>query len=285
MTRASMTVKPLTRALGAEISGIDLTETPDQATLDAIYDALIEHLVIFFRDQPMEPEAHLTFARSFGEPEPPHPVYPHAPGFENVMVLANDADNPPDTNDWHTDVTFRQNPPFASILCAKEVPETGGDTLWASMYAAYDALPDEMKTYLEDKTAIHDFGDFRNDFIKQEGGIQALNTALARVGSALHPVVQRHPVTGRPFLFVNRPFTVQVVDLNSRESDRLLEYLFDHIDRPEFQVRFRWEPDSVAMWDNRVTQHYAVADYMPDRRRMHRVTVVDDRRIARSNAA
>ena len=285
MTTASITVKPLTRALGAEVGGIDLSGPLDPNMLDAIYDALIEHLVIFFRDQPMEPEAHLAFARSFGEPEPPHPVYPHAPGFENVMVLSNDADNPPDTDGWHTDVTFRQNPPFASILCAKVVPETGGDTLWASMYAAYDALPEEMKSYLEDKSAIHDFGDFRNDFIRQEGGIQALNAALASVGSAIHPIVQRHPVTGRPFLFVNRPFTAHVVDLNARESDRLLEYLFDHIDRPEFQVRFHWEPDSVAVWDNRVTQHYAVADYLPDPRRMHRVTVVDDRRAMRSDAA
>ena len=285
MNTASITVKPLTRALGAEIGGIDLTGPLDSDTLDAIYDALIEHLVIFFRDQPLEPEAHLAFARSFGEPEPPHPIYSHAPGFESVTVLANDADNPPDTDGWHTDVTYRQNPPFASILCAKIVPETGGDTLWASMYAAYDALPDEMKSYLEGKSAIHDFGDFRNNFIRQEGGVQALNAALASVGSAVHPIVQRHPVTDRPFLFVNRPFTAHVVDLNARESDRLLEYLFDHIDRPEFQVRFRWEPDAVAIWDNRVTQHYAVADYLPDRRQMHRVTVVDDRRVMRSDAA
>lgn len=281
----TINVKPLTRAIGAELSGVDLTKPLDAGTQDAVYDALLEHLVIFFRDQPLEPEAHLALARTFGELEPPHPVYPHVAGFEHVMVLAHDADNPPDTNDWHTDVTFRQNPPFASVLCAKEVPATGGDTLWASMYAAYDALPEEMKTYLDDKSAVHDFGDFRNDFLRQEGGVQALNAAMARIGSAVHPIVQRHPVTGRTFLFVNRPFTNHVIDLNARESDRLLEYLYDHIDRPEFQVRFHWEKDSVAIWDNRVTQHYAVADYLPERRRMHRVTIIDDRRVERSDAA
>ena len=285
MTTDTMDVRPLTRAIGAEISGVDLTQPMSEDLQDAIYDALLEHLVIFFRDQPLEPEAHLAFARTFGEPEPPHPVYPHVEGFEQVMLLATDVDNPPDTNGWHTDVSFRQNPPFASILCAKEVPVTGGDTLWVSMYAAYDALPDEFKTHLEGKSAVHDFGDFRNDFVGADGSTQELNAAMAKIGSAVHDIVQHHPITGRPFLFVNRPFTNHVLGLNARESDRLLDYLYDHIDQPEFQVRFHWEKDSVAMWDNRVTQHYAVADYLPDRRRMHRVTVVDDRRVARSDAA
>ena len=279
MNTLNLEIDVLTPAIGAEISGVDLSKALDDRTIEAIYQALLDHLVIFFRDQKISPQAHIAFAEAFGELDVPHPIYPHVAGFERVVLLENDAERPPDTNDWHTDMTFHQEPPFASVLYSREVPETGGDTLWASMYAAYDALPSEMKAHLANLSAMHDMGSFRNQYLA-EGGIDALNEAMSNVGSAVHPVVGHHPVTDKPFLHVNASFTAHVVDMSTRDSDRLLHYLYNHIDRPEFQVRFRWQADCVAMWDNRVTQHYAVADYMSRYRRMHRVTVVNDRRAA-----
>ncbi len=278
MTDLPFSIDPVTPTIGAEISGVNLSGPLDEATLDAIYQALLDHLVIFFRDQDLKPDAHLAFAESFGEIDKPHPIYPHAEGHPNVVLLKHGADSKPDTNEWHTDLTYYAEPPFASILHAIEVPATGGDTLWANMYAAYESLPAEMKSHLDSLEAIHDMGDFRNDFLGEGGSIGKLNEAMARQGSALHPVVPRHPVTGHRYLYVNQPFTRMIAGLYMRQSDRLLRYLYDHIERPEFQVRFRWRPSTVAMWDNRVTQHYAVDDYRPDRRTMHRVTVVNDRR-------
>ncbi len=280
MTDTSIRIRKLTPAIGAEISGVDLNKGLSQAALDQIYQALIDHLVIFFRDQELAPAHHLAFARTFGEPEPPHPVYPHVDDFENIVLLANDVNTPPDTDGWHTDVTFRPNPPFASILCAREVPECGGDTMWASMYAAYDALPDGMKADLAGLTAVHDMGDFRNNFATGSDAGEKVMKAHGRFGSAVHPVVMTHPVTGRKFLYVNEGFTQHIVGLTARQSRRLIAYLLDHINRPEYQVRFHWQKGSVAMWDNRVTQHYAVADYLPAYRCMHRITVVDDRRVS-----
>ncbi len=278
MGNSGLRIDALTPAIGANITAIDISQPIDGDTLDAIYQALIDHLVIIFPEQTILPAAHLAFAESFGELDQPHHVYPHVPGFERIVLLENDADRPPETNAWHTDLTFKQNPPFASILYARAVPVTGGDTLWASMYAAYDALPSGMKEQLAGLSAVHDMGSFRNQYLARENGVQALNEAMAKVGSAVHPMVRNHPVTGRGFLFVNQSFTTHVVGMSSHESHRLLRYLFDHINQPEFQFRLRWQANSLVMWDNRVTQHYAVADYMPHYRLMHRVTVIDDRR-------
>lgn len=278
MSAARLKITKLTPTIGAELSGIDLNSDLDTATLDAIYQALIDHLVIFFRDQELSPANHLSFARSFGEPEPPHPIYPHVDDFENIMVLANDAKTPPDTDGWHADVTYKPNPPFASILCARQVPDCGGDTMWANMYAAYEALPDGMKADLADLSAVHDLGDFRNNFATGPNASEKLVSAHGRFGSSVHPVVMHHPVTGKPYLYVNEGFTQHIVGLTARQSRRLLVYLLDHINRPEYQVRFRWQNGSIAMWDNRVSQHYAVADYLPAYRCMHRITVVNDAR-------
>ena len=273
-----MKISPVTPAIGAEISGLDLGAPLDAETEDALYQALLDHQVIFLRDQEISPERHLAFAAGFGELDEPHPLYRHVPGFERIVMLANDAGNPPDTNSWHRDLTFKPEPPFASILIAREVPESGGDTLWASMTAAYDGLAEGMKRDLEGMRAVHDMGDFRNSFTAGETSGDRLLAATERFGCAIHPVVQTHPMTGRKFLSVNEGFTVHIIGQTARESRRLLTYLFDHIDRPEHQVRFRWRTGSLAMWDNRCTQHYAVADYLPAYRCMHRVTVVKDRR-------
>lgn len=277
MAATPFTIDPVTPAIGAEITGIDLGDPLDDETRDLIYQALVDHLVLLFPDQDLSPETHLDFAKSFGEIDRPHPIYPSVDGFPNIVMLENDAERQPDTNAWHTDLTFYPEPPFASILWARDVPISGGDTLWASMYAAYDALPEEIKAHIAPLSTVHEMGDFRNGFLA-EGGPEALSEAMTRMGCAVHPIVEYHPVTGRPLLYVNRSFTSHVVGLPRVESDRLLGYLFDHIDRPEFQMRYRWRAGALVMWDNRVTQHYAVNDYAGSYRCMHRVTVLCDRR-------
>lgn len=274
-----MNIHPTTAAIGAEISGVDLSAPLSAETADEIYSAVIEHLVLFFRDQALSPAAHLDFATTFGTPAKPHPIYPHLPGFDRVVLLENDGDRPPDTDDWHTDLTFQPKPPFLSVLYADKIPQIGGDTLWANMYAAYDALPTEIQTLASRLSAVHDVGAFRNDFLHDGNDTSAMNKALFDIGSAVHPMAPKHPVTGKRLLFVNRSFTRQVVGMLQSESDGLLQYLFNHINSVNFQTRFRWQKGSVAIWDNRCTQHFAVADYLPDYRRMHRVIIDTDRRL------
>jgi len=270
-------VTPLTPSIGAIISEVSLNKDLNSGTIEKIYSALIKHQVVFFRDQNISPESHLKLAESLGEIDPGHPVYPHAEGHQSIVLLKNDANNRPDTNDWHKDLTFKPNPPFASILHGVKVPKVGGDTLWASMSAAYDKLPNGWKEHLEELEAIHDMGTFRNDFYK-EGGIDSVNNALKKVGSAVHKVIGTHPISGLKYLNVNQSFTRNIVNESQGPSDHILQFLFQHISKPEFQVRFQWEDNSVAIWDNRITQHYAVFDYLPEFRHMQRVTVVNDKR-------
>jgi taurine dioxygenase len=270
-------VQALTPSIGAEISGVSLNKDLNSETVDRIYDALIKHQVIFFRDQDISLETHLKLAESLGDIDPGHPVYPHVEGYQSIVLLRNDVDNKPDTNDWHKDLTFKSNPPFASILHGINVPKVGGDTLWASMSAAYDSLPDGWKEQLEGLKAIHDMGTFRNDFYN-EGGIDSVNSALKKVGSAVHKVIETHPISGLKYLNVNQSFTRNIVNESQGPSDHILQFLFQHITKPEFQVRFHWENNSIAIWDNRITQHYAVCDYLPSFRHMHRITVVNDKR-------
>ena len=271
-----MNIELLTPALGAEID-IDLGNITRQDA-QAVYDALMAHQVVFFRNQTMTPEQHITLAGHFGEIDVPHPIYQNHPVIPAITVLENDADHPPDTNDWHKDLTFRESPPFMSILYAKKVPETGGDTLWANMALAYDRLTPHLRTMLETLEAVHDIGCFRNDYLGADSNINAMNEGVRNNGAWVHPVVDTHPVTGAKYINVNRSFTQHIVGLLKAESDRLLQYLYSHIDQPEHQVRFRWRDHSVAIWDNRVTQHYALADYLPGYRCMNRVTVTSDRR-------
>ena len=275
-------IEKITGAIGAEISGIALSRDLTSDVCDEIYDALINHQVIFFRDQDLSPEAHLQLAKSFGEPEPPHPVYPHIEGYENIVLLKSGGGDVPDTNDWHKDMTFKANPPFTSILHAVNVPTVGGDTLWSSTSAAYDNLPDAWKTHLEGLEAMHDIGTFRNDFYKK-GGIEAVNNALKDTGSAVHKIIDTHPVSGLKYLNVNQSFTRNIVGMIQGESDRILHYLYQHMAKPEFQVRFRWRNNSIAIWDNRITHHYAICDYLPNIRHMQRITVLDDKRLAKTN--
>ncbi len=270
-------VEAITPAIGAEVSGVSLNKDLNSDTVEKIYNALIKHQVIFFREQNLTPESHLKLAKSFGDIDPGHPVYPHVEGFQSIVLLKNDANSKPDTNDWHKDFTFKSNPPFASILHGVSVPKIGGDTLWASMSAAYDSLPDGWKKDLEGLEAIHDMGTFRNDFYR-EGGVDSVNSALKKVGSAVHKVIETHPISGLKYLNVNQSFTRNIVNESQGSSDHILQFLFKHMAKPEFQVRFYWQNNSVAIWDNRITQHYAICDYLPNFRHMHRITVINDKR-------
>ena len=270
-------VEAITPAIGAEVSGVSLNKDLNSDTVEKIYNTLIKHQVIFFREQNLTPESHLKLAKSFGDIDPGHPVYPHVEGFQSIVLLKNDANSKPDTNDWHKDFTFKSDPPFASILHGVSVPKVGGDTLWASMSAAYESLPEGWKEDLEGLEAIHDMGTFRNDFYR-EGGLDSVNSALKKVGSAVHKVVETHPISGLKYLNVNQSFTRNIVNESQGSSDQILQFLFKHMAKPEFQVRFSWEKNSVAIWDNRITQHYAICDYLPNLRHMHRITVINDKR-------
>lgn len=276
-------IDPLTPAIGASVGGIDFSRPVTDEDYDALYRTLLEHLVIFIRGVDITPAAQLQLARNFGDIDEPHPSYPHVDGHENIVLLENDADTPPDTNSWHTDLTFRQQQPFASVLIARRVPACGGDTMWSSNYAAYERLPDGMKRDLEELEAIHDLGDFRNSFASANGALSAsenLNQSVARFGHKLRPLIGRHPVTGRKFLNYNEAFVTHIVGLTTNEANSLKVFLANHMNKPEDQVRWRWAEGDLAMWDNRVTMHYAMADYLPQYRCMNRVTVVRDRRAA-----
>ena len=279
-------IRPVTPAIGAEISGVDFSRPLSPVILDQIYQALIDHLVIFIRNVEISPRAHLEFARSFGEIDEPHQLYPHVEGFENIMLLENDEDRPPDTNSWHTDLTYKIEQPFASVLIARQVPDCGGDTLWSSNYAAYDRLPSGMKLDLEELEAIHDYGDFRNSFLgdtESQSTEERLNQSIARFGHHVRPLIDIHPVSGLRFLNFNEAFVAQIAGMTTGQSDSLKSWLAYHMNHPEDQMRWRWSNNDLAMWDNRVTMHYATADYLPAYRRMNRITVVKDRRVNESH--
>jgi taurine dioxygenase len=272
-----------TPAIGAEISGVDFTKPLSPEMGNAIYDALMGNLVVFFRGADLSPQAHMAFAQSFGELDAPHPLYPHVDGFDRIVKLENDSGAPPDTNSWHTDLTFKARQPFASILVARHVPEVGGDTMWSSNYAAYDLLSEGMKRDLETLEALHDMGDFRNNFAHAAEGKTAaerLNESVARFGHSVRPLIGTHPVTGRKFLNFNEAFVTHIIGLPTNEANALKTWLANHMNKPEMQMRWRWRAGDIAMWDNRVTMHYAVADYLPEYRCMNRITVINDRRVS-----
>jgi taurine dioxygenase len=280
-------IDPITPVIGATVSGLDFSRPVPAATYDEIYQALLEHLVIFMRGVEIGPAEHLAFARNFGDLDEPHLLYPHVEGFENIVLLENDADTPPDTNCWHTDLTFKAVQPFASVLIARQVPEVGGDTMWSSCYAAYERLPDGLKSDLEGLEAVHDLGDFRNTFAGEKdgkSGVERLNESVPAFGHNIRPLIGAHPVTGRKFLNFNEAFTTHIVGLTTNDANSLKTFLANHMNKPEDQVRWRWRAGDLAMWDNRVTMHYALADYLPQYRCMNRVTVVRDRRVESSRA-
>ena len=277
---SALQINKLTPSIGAEIIGENIFNNPNSGIYDEIYNYLIEHKVIFFRNQNITSEQHIAFAKSFGDIEPPHPVYPHVNQYPEIVLLENDVKKPPDTDVWHTDVTFKPNPPFASILYSRIIPKSGGDTLWSSLSAIYDSIPSEIKKYLETLNAVHDMGDFRNTYTNNEpaGSANKLNEGFKKFGNSIHPVVKTHPITKRKILYVNPGFTNHIVGLNATDSNNLLNFLFNLMNKPEFQIRFNWTENTIAMWDNRCTMHYALNDYLPNQRKMHRITVLNDKR-------
>ena len=279
----TITAIPVVQAIGAEIFDADLAQPLSERQCEEIHAALMAHQVIFFRDQDLTREQLAAFARRFGEPHVnPDTSFGKVEAFPEIEVLDYDATHPPYVTKelWHSDFSGRELPTMGSVLYALEVPASGGDTIWVSMYAAYDALSDRMQQYLAGMQAEHStlksFGDeIRMNLWQGEDGRQRFEKLKAR-GPVQHPVIRTHPVTQRKALYVNEGYTTRLLGVERAESDAVLAYLFAHIRMPEFQCRFRWKKGSLAVWDNRVTQHYAVADYA-ERRVMHRITIKGDR--------
>jgi len=267
----SFRVVPVGTAIGAQVEGVDLRQGISAERKDDLNRALLEWKVLFFRDQPLSPEQQRDVARSWGELEL-HPFLA-AGDLPEVVRFAKDATTKGTENAWHSDVTWRQLPSMGSILRAVTVPQRGGDTMWADMALAYDGLPKDIRLRVDDLTAVHDFSEtFGRGMAPDE-----LAKMRAEFPPAEHPVIRVHPETGRRTIYVNEIFTSRIVGLPRQESDMLLGLLCAQARIPEYQCRFRWEPDSVAFWDNRSTQHYAISDYWPQERVMERVTIVGDR--------
>ena len=273
----SLTVTPISSALGAEIDGVDLTRPLSLEQRDAIEQALLQHQVIFFKHQVITPQQQARFAANFGDLHI-HPIYPNVPEQPEVLVLDTAVTDVRDNAVWHTDVTFLPTPALGAVLSAKQLPAFGGDTLWASGIAAFEGLSKPLQVLLDGLTATHDFtksfplerfGSTPEDLARWEQ-TRKNNPPLS------HPVVRTHPVSGRKSLFVNEGFTTKINELSEAESDAILKLLFAHATRPEYTIRWRWKENDVAFWDNRVTQHYAVDDYRPNRRVMHRATILGD---------
>ena len=268
----------LTPAIGAVIEGVDLSTRLDDEQIAAIRTALLKHKVIFFEDQHITPVQHRDFAARFGELHT-HPLYPGVPEAPEMFILDNDANNPTDNDAWHTDVTFIQTPPLGAILYAKLLPPAGGDTCWANMQAAYEGLSKPLQRFLSELDAVHDFarGFPARGKVAALAGADKHAKAHEEHPPVIHPVVRTHPETGADGLFVNYGFTDRIKGLRREESAALLNMLFVHIQKPEYQVRWTWKPNAIAFWDNRITQHYAVNDYLPHRRIMNRATILGDR--------
>ncbi|MNJ34908.1 Alpha-ketoglutarate-dependent taurine dioxygenase [compost metagenome] len=233
--------------------------------------------MLFFRDQSINPRQQAEFAARFGDLHI-HPIYPNVPETPQVLVLDTAVTDVRDNAVWHTDVTFLPTPALGAVLSAKQLPAYGGDTLWASGIAAFEALSAPLQQLLDGLTATHDFtksfplerfGNTPEDLARWEATRRS-NPPLS------HPVIRTHPVSGRKSLFVNEGFTTRINELSESESEAILKLLFAHATRPEFTIRWRWQENDVAFWDNRVTQHYAVDDYRPQRRVMHRATILGD---------
>lgn len=268
----TMRVDKLTPIIGAEIDGVDFAGPLSNRTIDEIHRALAENIVIFFRDQHITPQQHLAFGRLFGELHV-HPAAPHEPGEPALMKIHADKDSPRANGEgWHSDVSCDLEPPMGSILHIRQCPPHGGDTLFASMYAAYEALSERMKAYLEGLTAIHDGEPIYRGLYANLGVADKPSYPRAE-----HPVIRTHPVTGRKALYVNRGFTTRIAGVPPDESDAILTYLFDHAEKPLVQCRFRWTEDAIAFWDNRCAQHRAMWDYWPHTRSGNRVTIKGER--------
>lgn len=267
----TLDIKPLTPAIGAEIHGIDLGSEDTPQRVPEIRAALLKYGVIFFRDQDLSQDQHIAFARRFGDLEV-HPATPKDQPNPEVLRIAHGPKSRGQENYWHSDVTWREEPSLGSILLAREVPECGGDTLFANMHLAYERLSEQMKRFCEGLTAVHDIARvFASRLDKAPADLHE------KFPPKRHPVIRTHPETGERAIYVNTAFTSHIEGLSAKESAWLLDHLYSAAKDAEIQCRFRWEAGSIAFWDNRVCQHLAVSDYFPARRVMERVTIAGDR--------
>lgn len=279
----SITIRRVAGALGAELTGIDLSKPLGNDAFAAARGALLDHGVIFFRDQIMSPDEQVAFARRFGSISI-HPYAASVEGHPQVMRVFKEKDDKVNFGGgWHSDMTFLEKPPLGSVLYAKEVPPQGGDTMFANQYLAYEALSPGMKRTLDGLRAVHSanaqYGVDGLSEANRHNELRSMKPKTSEDAKAeiVHPVVRTHPETGKKALYVNVGFTQRFEEWTKDESRPLLRWLYEHCAKPEFTCRFQWQKNSVAFWDNRCTQHYALNDYHGYRREMHRVTIEGDR--------
>ena len=277
MRNTEFEIKPMAGAIGAELLGIDLGTDLSEATVRAIRQALLDHLVIFFRDQELPPERFLALARRFGTPVE-YPFVKGIDGFPEIIAVAKlEHERVNFGGIWHADTTYQQAPPMGTMLVAREIPPYGGDTLFANQYLAWETLSPGMQQLLSPLRAVStsakaDVSRTREDRLRSDGTAAARKTLEAE-----HPVMRIHPETGRPALYVNVAHTARFAGMTEEESAPLLNFLFAHQVRPEFTCRFRWQKGSLAFWDNRCAQHNPINDYHGHRRILHRITLAGDR--------
>jgi taurine dioxygenase len=273
MSQANLTVQPLCAAIGAQIDGVDLSQPIDEATVVAIRQAWLEHLVIFFRDQQITPQQQLDFARRIGEPM----AYPFIKGLPDQPFITPVVKLEHETKNfggiWHSDTTYLSSPPMATLLLARELPQSGGDTLFANMYLAYESLSSGMRKLLDGLVGISSSLKADASSTREDMRSTAARDDAPEALQAEHRVVRVHPETGRKALYVNVGHTVRFKDMTEQESRPILELLFEHLQRPEFCCRFVWSVGAMTLWDNRCAQHYPVNDYHGSRRVMHRITL------------
>ena len=273
--RNDIAVKPIAGACGAEIDGVDLSQPMDEDTFETVERALLDHQVIFFRNQKLTPEQQKAFGRRFGELRVSDQYQP-IDGHPEILEIVKEPDATGIVgNLWHCDESFMERPALGSILYMIECPDYGGDTMFANQYAAYEALSPGMQEVLSSLHAVYSDGTLGQ---RNQGRSMKVHPDADKRPSyeAVHPVVRTHPQTGRKCLFVHRPYTIRFDGMTEEESAPLLEYLYAHAARPEFTCRFRWDVGSVAFWDNRCAQHYALNDYAGVRRYGHRITIIGD---------
>jgi taurine dioxygenase len=277
MEFARIRVEPLSPALGAELSGVDLAGPLDEATIAEIRQAFLAHLVIFFRDQTLTPELFLRFARTMGVPSE-YPLVQGMDGYAEITEVIKKEDERVNFGGiWHSDTTYLECPPMGTMLYAREIPTVGGDTLFANMYLAYESLSPGMQRLLDGLRAVNSAAKSDAAATRAERRKERPRDAGDTVICAEHPVVRTHPETGRKALYVNPGHTVHISGLSEAESAPILDYLYRHQTRPEFSCRFRWRRDSLAFWDNRAAQHYPLNDYHGYRRSLQRITLAGDR--------
>ena len=268
-----MQITKVTGSLGAEVRGIDLAQPLDAAAVQTVKEALQQHQVLFFREQnKLTVDEHVRFAQYFGDIDLPY-FRTASSTRDEVLVLDQVEPKGEGADSWHSDNTYMETPTMGSILQAHQLPETGGDTCFSSMTAAYNALSPAMQKFLDGLTAIHSLEQMVN---RTRHVVRTLRDAVEKWPPVAHPVIRVHPETGAKLLNVNKNWTVRIVELKQEESEALLRMLYEHVKTPDFQVRLRWNLHDIAFWDNRVVQHYAVPDYKT-RRVMQRVTIKGDR--------